>query len=128
MRESTLRRCRVKRLNADTDAASCGKLSEDKNLSRSTGRHEIFQDSVRDFLVEAARIPKGREIKLQRLGFDAKLAGDVVDSDSGEVCLARHRTKRRKIRRLEPDPVIPLRVSVCESLQGRAVWLVGETG
>ena len=49
---------------------------------------KVVQNSVDDVLVERADIAIGGKVKLQGLGLNAQLVGDIIDEDLREIRLA----------------------------------------
>src|SRR4029077_8629176 len=75
--------------------------------------HEIVKNAVRDRFVKRALVPIRSEVKLERLTFDAKAFGNVIDVYSGKIRLAGDRTNRSEIVCFEMNPVIA---------PGRGIW------
>jgi len=60
-----------------------------------------------NFFVESFLVSIGREIKLERLRFEATFSRQIFDRDFREVRLAGNWAERGKVRRLKSDPEGP---------------------
>src|SRR5688572_15696694 len=91
-------------------------------LTGSASNHQVLENAVHDFLVEAPRIPKRGEIELKGFGLDAQLVGHVVDCDTCEIRLSRNWAEGCEVGALKSNPVVSLRICVLESLNRSRGW------
>ena len=80
--------------DVDRDAAARIPVTAD---AQPCGLHLVEQalaDADGDVLVEAAMVAEAAEVELERLAFDDRLAGGIVDHEVGEVGLAGDRAER----------------------------------
>src|SRR6185503_7252663 len=85
--------------------------------ARLGGAYQVVEDPVGDRLMERAFVAVGPHVLLERLQFDAKPVGDVVEQEHGEIGLSRHRAQAGELRDLHVDPVVAPRRGVRKSRQ-----------
>ena len=79
---------RVLDTNGESDSATGGELRGHDRFARRACFYEIVKNAVGHRFVEGALIPIRREIKFERLTFNAEAIGHVLDVDPGEIWLA----------------------------------------
>lgn len=88
-------------------------------------RNEILHDDIDHILMEITMIAEAHQVKLQRLALHHLLARHIRDIDGRIIRLSRDGAKRRKLRAIEFDPVVVVRMAVLERLEDfRAVIVV----
>ena len=106
LRRGRFRFVRILGTDRERNSAPRGKLRGHDRFARRTCFHKIVQNAVRDRFIKRALVPIRREIKLERLAFDAKTVRHVIDVDPGKIGLARDWANRSEIIRFEMNPII----------------------
>lgn len=96
------------------DASPRGKQSDDFYVSRLHEFPQVIQYDVNAVLVEVPMIAETEQVKLQALALDHLKIGYVIDDDASKVGLSGLRTERCKLRAVESDEVITLRMQILE--------------
>src|SRR6267143_2122062 len=73
------------------------------HAQRVAGAHEIFQDYIDYMFVKYLYLPKGIDVKLQTLQFDAAFVGNILEAYCGKVRKIRKGTDGRELSHLEID-------------------------
>jgi hypothetical protein len=108
--------------DGERDPATRGELRGDDCFTRHAGFYEIVQDVVGDRLVERALVAIRRQVKLERLTFDAETVGYVIDVNSGKIGLFSNGTNGSEIVCLKMNPIIAIGRWIREGLQARFGW------
>lgn len=127
--EAALRQLLVARAGAtiigvgvDADPATGCEEPRHLDVLRVHHADQILHDDIDAVLVEGAVVAEGEEVDLQRLTLHHPHVGDVADPDLGKVRLPRDRAEAGKLRAIEADPVVVVRVLIDKRLQHR--WIV----
>lgn len=101
----------------DGDAAPGQELAPHLNVLGVQQADQVLHDDIDAVLVEIPVIAEGEEIELQALTLHQLLVRYIGDVDGGEVRLAGNGTQAGKLRAVELDEVIVVRVLVAERFQ-----------
>ena len=119
-------RAAVVGIGINADATTRGEEPDDLNILGIHQTDEILHDDIDAILMEITMIAKTEEIQLQTLRLHHPLTRNIQDLNLSKVRLPRDGTKRCKLRTVELNPIIVLRMLVLESLQNlrRIVHLI----
>ena len=101
------------------DISANVKVAFDLHTQRIASLHKVFENDVDYVLVENLHVSKRVDIELQTLELNAKLVGNVFDSDSGEIRKVRERADGRELGDFEADPYFASGKFVGESSERR---------
>jgi hypothetical protein len=104
---------RDRRMNATADI----EIADDGHLARLAGLNEIVENLVDHGFVESAFVAIGPQIELQRFELDAKLIGNVMDSDRGKIRLSRARTNTGELGTFHFYVIVAFRARVDKGLE-----------
>jgi hypothetical protein len=104
---------RDRRMNATADI----EIADDGHLARLAGLNEIVENLVDHGFVESAFVAIGPQIELQRFELDAKLIGNVMDSDRGKIRLSRARTNTGELGTFHFYLIVAFRARVDKGLE-----------
>ena len=79
--------------------------------------NEILHDDIYDVFMKIAMIAEAHQIELEGFAFYHPLSRYITDIDGRIIRLSGNRTERRKLRAIELDPVIMIRMTILERLQ-----------
>ena len=99
------------------NAAAGQKLSPHFNVRRLHQPDQVVHDDVHTVLVEIAVIPEAEQIQLQRFALHHDLPRHVGNVQGRKVRLSGDRTKAGKLRTVELDEIVPIRMLVRKCFQ-----------
>jgi hypothetical protein len=108
---------RVARRDRRMNAAADIEIADDGHLARLAGLNEIVENLVDHGFVESAFVAIGPQIELQRFELDAKLIGNVMDSDRGKIRLSRARTNTGELGTFHFYVIVAFRARVDKGLE-----------
>jgi hypothetical protein len=108
---------RVARRDRRMNAAADIEIADDDHLARLAGLNEIVENLVDHGFVESAFVAIGPQIELQRFELDAKLIGNVMDSDRGKIRLSRARTNTGELGTFHFYLIVAFRARVDKGLE-----------
>ena len=108
---------RVARRDRRMNAAADIEIADDGHLARLAGLNEIVENLVDHGFVESAFVAIGPQIELQRFELDAKLIGNVMDSDRGKIRLSRARTNTSELGTFHFYVIVAFRARVAKGLE-----------
>ena len=108
---------RVARRDRRMNAAADIEIADDDHLARLAGLNQIVENLVDHGFVESAFVAIGPQIELQRFELDAKLIGNVMDSDRGKIRLSRARTNTGELGTFHFYVIVAFRARVAKGLE-----------
>ena len=92
-------------LDGQRDPSPGTESSDNMEFFGSNFRNDIVCNSVSDVFVESVMVSEAVEVELERLGFDAAFAGDVLDLEMSCVGLPGDGAERAELWTVQLDPV-----------------------
>ena len=114
--------------DGERESATGGETTFNAHVPGVTGLDQIVEDAIDDGFVKGMDVAIRRQIQLERFGFQAACVRNVFDKNLGEIRLASHGTKRCKIRAIDADGKIALRIRIGKCLQRGLLGRFGEGG
>ena len=110
-------RLAVVAVRVNRDAAARRELAPDLDVLRLHELDEILHDDVHAVLVEIAVVAEAEQIQLERFALNHADVRYIRDGDGGEIRLAGNRAQTGKLRTIELDKIIVVRMLVYKGLQ-----------
>lgn len=117
LREDRNSGLRVARRDRRMNAAANIEIADDGHFARLAGLNQIVENLVDHGFVESTFVAIGPQIELQRFELDAKLIGDVADSDRGKIRLSCAWTNTGELGTFHVNFVVAFRPRVGEGLE-----------
>ncbi len=105
-------RLRIFHRDHAVDTAARRPVADQPHESRFHCRHQVVQDAVSDALVEDTLIAELLQVQLQAFQFDANFIRNVLEHQRPEVRLSRLWANAGKLRAIDLDRVVAIRVGV----------------
>ena len=81
-----------------------------------TTSDKVVEDAIVDVLIDRGCVAERYEIKFERFRLHTFLIRNLTDLNARHVRLSSHRTRARKLRAVQMNPIVPRRMAIGEKI------------